>query len=385
MKTLRDVNVKNKRILVRADFNVPLENGEIIDNFKIEAVLPTIKYLLDQNAKIILLTHLGRPNGRVVEELRVDNLAQKFSELIDRPVKKLNDCIGLEVEKEIEEMNSGQIIFLENVQFHSGEKEKSQEFIKSLAKLADVFVMEAFGQAHRDYASISGVPKEIPSCAGLLFEKEIKNLSKVLNNSEHPLTVVIGGAKISTKIRMIKNFLKKADDLILGGALANVVIAAKGFAIGKSKIEENMVEGIKKMELTNIKLHIPVDVIVSDDYSGKSFANVSPVGRTKENEIILDIGPDTIDLFKDIIKQSKTIIWNGPMGLLESERFSNGSERIAEAIANSDGFSVVGGGESIILLNRLGIKDKIDHISIGGGAMLSFLAGEKLPGIEALE
>jgi phosphoglycerate kinase len=373
MKTLRDVDVRGKKVLVRVDFNVPLENGRVVNDFRIRAVLPTIEYLREQKAKVILLTHLGRPNGKIVEELKVDPIAEKLSEFF--PVEKLDDCVNVEIKE------NDSVVLLENVQFYAGEKEKSPEFIKALVSLADVFVLEAFGQAHRDYASISG----LPFCAGLLMEKEIKNLSEVLNNPKHPLVVVVGGKKISTKIKMIKSFLEKADDLILGGVLANTVIAAKGLSIGKSVSEKSMEEEVKKLKLTNTKLHIPFDVIVSTDISGQAPVRIAPVGRTEKDEMILDIGPDTISLYKDVIKSASMIIWNGPMGVIESEKFVKGSEQIALAIAESEGFSVVGGGESIILLNKLGIKDKINHISTGGGAMLNFLAGEKLPGVEALK
>ncbi len=371
MRTLRDIDVKGKKVLVRVDFNVPLENGRVVDDFRIRAVLPTIEYLRKQKAKVILLTHLGRPNGKKVEELRVNPIAEKLSEFFS--VEKLDDCVNVEIKE------NDSVVLLENVQFHAGEKEKSPEFIKALTGLADVFVLEAFGQAHRDYASIT-----LPgACAGLLMEKEIKNLSEVLNNPKHPLVVVVGGAKISTKIKMIKSFLEKADDLILGGALANTVIAAKGLSIGKSVSEKSMEEEVKKLELTNTKLHIPFDVVVATDVSAP--ARIAPVGRTEADEMILDIGPDTISLYKDVIKSASMIIWNGPMGVIESEKFVKGSDQIALAIAESEGFSVVGGGESIILLEKLGIKDKINHISTGGGAMLNFLAGEKLPGVEALK
>ena len=385
MKLLRDLDVKNKRVLVRVDFNVPIKDGQVVNDFRIRASLPTIEYLLSQKAKVILLSHLGRPNGQVIEKLRLDPIGQKISQLIERPVKKLNDCIGAEVEQAIKEMKLGEIILLENVQFYPGERENAPNYINSLANFADFFILDAFGQVHRNYASISGLAKKLPSGAGLLLEKEIKNLSKVLDKPEHPLVVIIGGIKISTKIKIIKNFLEKVDNLILGGALANTVISAKGFAIGSSIIEEEMVDEVKKLELTNTKLHIPVDVVVSTNPSGQVNSRIAPVGNTKDKEMILDIGPDTNQLFKRIISQAKMVIWNGPMGLFEVDKFASGSKELARAVAQSNGFSVVGGGDTISLLEQLDLLEKIDHASTGGGAMLKFLAGQKLPGIEALK
>lgn len=385
MKTVRDFNFKNKKVLLRADFNEPLKDGELTSDFRIKAVLPTIKYLVKEGAKVILLTHLGRPKGNMVKQLRVDPVGKRISRLLNKPVKKLDDCIGEKVEKEIKEMAAGDLILLENVQFHDGEIENSPDFVGSLANLADIFVMDAFGQSHRDYASISGLSKKMPSCAGLLLEKEVKVLSDVLNNADHPLVVIIGGVKISTKIKVIEKFLEKADDILLGGALANTVISAKGFAIGRSISEESMVKEVKKLQLTNTKLHIPVDVVVSSDPSGNADKRIAPVGNIGDNEMILDIGTDTSYLFNKIISQAKTIIWNGPMGLFEVNKFAAGSREVAQSVVRSKGFVVVGGGETNTLLEQLGLIGEMDHISTGGGAMLKFLTGAKLPGLEALK
>ena len=381
MKFLRDSSVKGKRVLLRVDFNVPVGDDGLVDSkedWRIEASLPTINYLLSQKAKIILLSHLGRPGGRVVESLRLDPIAQRLEELLGHPVIKLN---GLSCQ----DIKRGQIVLLENLRFYPGEGKNDSDFAKELAKLGEIYVNDAFGDAHRAHASMVGLPRYLPSCAGLLLEKEIRVLSEISERAERPLIVIIGGVKISTKIKVIKNFLKKADGLILAGALANTVISAKGFAIGKSTSEEEMVEEVKKLKLTNTKLHIPVDVVASIDSSGRASSRVAAVGNTKEKEMILDIGPDTIQLFGQVISQAKTIIWNGPMGVFEVEKFAQGSKKIAQMVAQSDGFSLVGGGETIALLEQLGLLKKINHISTGGGAMLKFLAGEKLPGIEALK
>lgn len=379
MKFLRDLDVKDKRVLLRVDFNVPVGDDGLVDSkedWRIEATLPTINYLLNQKAKVILLSHLGRPKGRVVKSLRLDPIAQRLSELLNKKVVK--------VEK-MKEVKSDEIVLLENLRFYPGEEENDSDFVKQLAKLGEIYVNDAFGNVHRAHASMVGLPQCLPSCAGLLLEKEIKVLSEISDKAERPLIVIIGGVKISTKIKVIKNFLKKADGLILAGALANTVISAKGFAIGKSISQKEMVEEVKKLELTNIKLHIPVDVVASVDPSGRAPSRVAAVGNTEEKEMILDIGPDTIQLFSRIISKAKTIIWNGPMGVFEVEKFAQGSRKIAQAVAQSDSFSLVGGGETITLLEQLGLLKKIDHISTGGGAMLKFLANEKLPGIEALK
>lgn len=388
MRTLKDFDFRDKRTLVRVDFNVPLGNDGRVDekeDWRLEAALPTIRYLLDQKAKIILLAHLGRPKGKIVESLRLNPVAQRLEELLGQPVVKLDDCLGQEVEERLKNIQAGDIFLLENLRFQAGEKNNQSDFAQQLAKLGEIYVNDAFGTIHRAHASIVGLPQYLPKCPGLLLEKEIKALSKILDEPIHPLVVIIGGVKISTKIKVIKNFLKQADNLILGGALANTVIRAKGLAIGKSVVEEEMVDEVKKLELTNTKLHIPVDVVASIDAQGQAPSRIAPVGKIKEKEMILDIGPDTIQLFNQIISQAKMIVWNGPMGVCEVAKFASGSRAIAQAVAQSSTFSVVGGGDTITLLEQLNLISQIDHISTGGGAMLKFLAGEKLPGIEALE
>jgi len=384
MKFLRDFSFENKRTLVRADFNISLKDGQIVSDFRIGAVLPTIKHLIQEKAKVILLSHFGRPKDSE-EQYSLEVVSQRLSKLLGQEVGFLNDCIGSEIEKKVKDLKPGQVTLLENLRYYDQEKENDPEFAKKLAQLGEIYVNDAFGVIHRAHASIVGLPEYLPSCAGMLLEKEIKNLSKVLDKPEHPLTVIIGGIKISTKIEVIKEFLEKVDHLILAGALANTIISAKGIAIGKSIVEEKMVEEVKRLNLTNTKLHIPVDVVVSNDPSGKSSSRIAPTGNIEKEEMILDSGPDTNYLFENIISQSKMIVWNGPMGLFEVEEFASGSRAIAEAIARSKGFSLVGGGETITLLEQLNLLDKIDHVSTGGGAMLKFLAREKLSGIEALK
>ena len=387
MKFLKDFDFKNKRVLVRVDFNVPVGDDKKVDNkedWRIETVLPTINYLLDQDAKIILLSHLGRPNGKIIEDLRLDPVAKRLKELLNKEIIKLDDCIGEDIEERINNIESGEIILLENLRFHKEEENNDSDFAKKLASYGEIYINDAFSVSHRAHASLVGIPNYLPSCAGLLLEKEIKTLYNVLDKAKRPLVVVVGGAKISTKIKFIEEFLTKADNLLLGGALANTVIAAKGFAIGRSVVEEGMIKEIEKMKLTDVNLNLPIDAVASVDPSGNAPSRIVPIGKTNENEMILDIGPDTILLYNQIISQAKTVIWNGPMGLIETDKFIHGSEEIAKFIAKSESFSIVGGGDSIFLLEKINLLDKIDHVSTGGGAMLKFLIGEKLPAIEVL-
>jgi len=382
---LRNIDVSNKRVLVRADFNVDLDkDGRVIDDFRIKAVIPTIEYLIKNNAKVILMSHLGDPKAGVEEKLRLGPVQDKLMEYLDLSVVKADDCIGSEIEKWTQKMDVGEILLLENLRFHKEEKENDENFAKELAKMGDIYVNDAFSVCHRDHASVVAITKFLPSFAGLLLEKEMAVLKKAMEAPEHPLAIIIGGAKISTKIKIVKKFLNLADDILLGGALANTVLRAKGIAIGKSIVEEEMVQDVKNLEITNTKIHIPVDTVVSVDKGGKEESREAPVGKMEENELILDIGPETENLFSQVIKNAKTIIWNGPVGLFEIEKFAHGTEAVARAVANCQCYSIVGGGETICYINKLGLADKFSHISTGGGAMLKFMAGEKLPGIEAL-
>lgn len=386
MKFIRDVNVQNKRVLVRADFNVSLDEQEnIVDDFRIRATLPTIEYLLKQNAKIVLMAHLGEPKGRIAEKLKMDSVQERLMEYLDVSITKAPDCIGEEIEKWTHEMQPGEILLLENLRFHKEEEENDENFAKELSKLGDIYVNDAFGVSHRKHASVVAITKFLPSCAGLLLEKEINALNKVLENPAKPLVVIIGGAKISTKIKLIKNFLKKADNILLGGALANTALHALGMGIGKSFIEEKMIDEVKGFNITDTKLHIPVDTVASTDTSGEKEIEIAPVGKTKEDQLILDIGPETQELFARMIKEAKTVIWNGPMGLFEKEQFAKGTEAIVKAIAACGCYSVVGGGETVTFIDKLGLLDKFSHVSTGGGAMLKFLAEEEMPGLKALE
>lgn len=385
-KTIRDINVSSKRVLVRVDFNVPLEKGKISDDTRIVEALPTIQYLLKKNAKIILMSHLGRPKGKVVEKLRLEPVGRHLSYLLAEPIITLTDCVGEAVERKVHEMEEGDIVLLENLRFHSEEEKNDPEFAKKLASLGEIYVNDAFGTAHRAHASTEGVTHFLPSVAGLLMEKEVIVLSELMEKPAHPLICLIGGAKISTKIKVIKNLLNKVDNMLLGGALVNTILKAQGRNIGKSLSEEEMILEAKNL-ISQIakKLFLPKDYIVADKASGDAPSRIAMPEDIKDTEIILDIGPETIKFYKNFISKAKTIIWNGPMGMFEIMKFAQGSYEIARAVAESSAKTVIGGGETLDVVKSLGLKDKIYFVSTGGGAMLEFLEGKKLPGIEALQ
>jgi 3-phosphoglycerate kinase len=385
MKFLQEIDVKNKRILVRVDFNVSLnKEGRVLDDFRIRATLPTIEYLRQQNSKIILMTHFGRPKGKVVSEFSLIPVKERLEELLGQKILLAPDCIGEQTNKMAQDLKGGEILLLENLRFYSGEESNDQEFAKKLANLGELFVNDAFGVSHRAHASVHSITNFLPSCAGLLLEKEIKNLSQVRNNPKQPLCVVIGGSKISTKIKLIQSFLGKAQDIILGGALANTVLHAQGIAVGKSFIETEMVDEIKKLQITDTKIHLPLDAVLCANKEAAGLCRFGPVGKTGEDEMILDIGPDSEKLFASIISQAKMVLWNGPMGLFENEAFGHGTKAVAQAICDSGAFSVIGGGETVTYLESMGLIEKFGFVSTGGGAMMEFLSGDELPGISVL-
>ncbi len=387
MKTLKDLNVKNKRVLVRCDFNVPLnEKGKIEDDFRIKQVIPTIEYLVKKGAKVILMSHLGRPEGKVVESLRLTPVQKKLAEYLDAPVAKAADCIGKKIEKQTIKMKEGEILLLENLRFHKEEEKNYGNFAKEISNLADIYVNDAFGVSHRAQASIVGVSKYLPSAAGLLFEKEVKILSRVLKNPWRPLIAIIGGVKIESKIKVIKQFLEKADHLLIGGKIANAILTVKGIYVGKPWPSKEAIKEIEKFKLTSTKLHLPVDAIASPDETGQFYTRELAPARVRKDEKLLDIGPETIKMFSKIIKDAKMIVWSGPLGLFEEPLFEKGTKAIAEEIAkNHRAFKIVGGGETVSALSKFGLREKFDHISTGGGAMLSFLSGEEFPGLKVLE
>lgn len=377
LKTIKDINVKNKRVLMRVDFNVPLEGKEKIA--KIKAAMPTLKYLIKQESKIILISHLGRPKGKIVKELRLNSVANELEKLLRKEVRKLDSIIGKEVEQVVEKMKPGEIVMLENIRFYPEEEKNSPKFAKELSKLGDIFINEAFAVSHRKHASIIGITKYLPSVAGPLFEQEIKELNKVLRNPKRPLVVIIGGVKVATKIKVIEKFLKRADKLIIGGALPNTIFAARDINVGQSFVEKDMFKVVEELDLESPKIQLPTDFVCQN-----SEIVIRGINAVKENESILDMGPRTVKLFLESIKDTKTIVWNGPLGLIEKKPFDKASEILAKAIAQSRAYSIVGGGDTAAFIRKLGLEKKFNYVSTGGGAMLEYLANETLPGIEAL-
>ncbi|MCD6528282.1 phosphoglycerate kinase [bacterium] len=386
LKTLRkDLEVENKKVLVRCDFNVPLsEKGEILDDYRIRQTIPTIEYLIKRGAKVILISHLGRPGGVRNEKYSLKPIAKKLSELLGKKVIFFEDCIGERTREKIRELKPGEVILLENLRFYKGEEAGDIAFAKELATLGDVYVGDAFAVSHRAHASISEVPKMMPSGAGFLMEKEVDALLSVSQNPQRPLVVIIGGEKISTKIKIIEQFLIKAEHLLVGGQIANALLKARGISLGGPFLEKEMIERIKKINLTDPTIHLPVDVTVCLGEIKEGYIRYTAVGKVRKEEQILDLGPETAKLFSNIIKEAKTVFWNGPLGYFEEEKFAMGSLAIADAIIKSKAFSVAGGGETNAFLAKYNLRKWFSHVSTGGGAMLAFLSGEILPGIEVL-
>jgi triosephosphate isomerase len=388
-KTIRDVELKGKKVFVRVDFNVPLDKeGHITDDSRIIASLPTINYLLDNGAKIIIASHMGRPKGKYLDELRLDPVAKRLSELLGKDVKKMDVVLDDYVKKAISNMKSGEIILLENIRMDKRETDNDLSFAEELASLADLFVNDAFGTAHRAHASTEGITKFIPSVAGLLMEKELAHLGKVLEKPEKPFVVIIGGAKVTDKIGIIENLLDTVDTILIGGGMANTFLLAEGNKIGKSLVEEEKVALAKEIleEAKKLKVNIllPVDCVTAFGLEDKEGIETCLVSQVKDDKMILDIGPETVKLYEKQLKNAKTVVWNGPMGVFEIDEFSKGTEGVAKSVANSEAFSIVGGGDSMAALKKVGLSYKITHISTGGGASLEFLEGKVLPGIEAL-
>lgn len=388
-KTVKDVDVKGKRVFCRVDFNVPMKNGQVSDETRIRAALPTIQYLVDQGAKVLLASHLGRPKGQAVEELRLTPVAKRLSELLGKDVKKTDEAYGDSVKSEIDSMNEGDVLLLENVRFYPGEEKNDPELAKAFAELADVYVNDAFGAAHRAHASTEGIAKYIPAVSGFLMEKELDVLGKALSNPERPFTAIIGGAKVKDKIGVIDNLLEKVDNLIIGGGLAYTFVKAQGHEIGKSLLEEDKIELAKsfmeKAKTKGVNLYIPVDAIVADDFSADANTKVVAIEEIPADWEALDIGPKTAETYRDVIQKSKLVIWNGPMGVFEIDKFAQGTKAVAQALADAnDTYSVIGGGDSAAAVEKFGLAEKMSHISTGGGASLEFMEGKQLPGVVAL-
>ena len=386
--SLKDLAVKGKQVLVRVDFNVPQdENLNVRDDTRIREALVTIKFLIEHGARVILISHLGRPDGKIVEKMRMAPVAKKLQELLGKPVLTAKDCIGPEVKKIAASMKDGEVLLLENVRFHPEEEENDPGFAKQLAELCDIYVNDAFGTAHRAHASTEGVAKFVKqAAAGFLMEKEIKYLGMVLHEPARPILAIIGGAKISSKIDLLNNLLNKVDSLIIGGGMAYTFMKAQGKGIGKSLLEADKVgvakDILEKAKSKGIKFLLPVDHVVAS--SKDAVSDVKVVVDIPDDMTAFDIGPETIAAFAKVVKESKTIFWNGPLGLFETDIFAKGTIAIAKAIAESGNVSVVGGGDSVSALKKAGVKAKITHISTGGGASLEFIEGKELPGIAAL-
>ena len=384
-KTVKDINVTGKRVLVRVDFNVPLAEGKVADDTRLRAALPTIQYLLDQGAKVILMSHLGRPKGKVVEELRMDPVAERLSELLGRPVRKLDDCVGDAVKAAVAEMRPGDVILLENTRFHPEERKNDPDFAKKLAELADVFVNDAFGTAHRAHASTVGVAQYLPAVAGLLMEKELNFLGKALESPERPFVALLGGAKISDKIGVIENLLTRVDALLIGGGMANTFLKAQGYQVGQSLVEDESLGVAKELlERAGEKLALPVDAVVADRFAADAASKAVSVDEVPPDWRILDIGPRTVELFKEKLAEARTVVWNGPLGVFEFPKFAAGTEAIARFLADLEATTIIGGGDVVAAVRRAGVADRITHVSTGGGAALEFLEGKELPGVAAL-
>ncbi len=392
--SIRDLDISGKRLFVRVDFNVPIEEGSVSDDTRIRGALPTIKLAMEKGAKIILASHLGRPKGEPEERFSLRPVATRLSELLETDVRFSEDCIGSDAEAHIAALNDGEIVLLENLRFHSGEKENSPDFSKQLASNIDIYINDAFGTAHRAHASTAGITKFVKTCAaGLLVEKELEVLGKILADPERPFVAILGGAKVSDKIPIIKSLItQQVNKLLIGGAMAYTFFKAEGYTVGKSLVEDDMMptalEITKMAAESGVELILPTDHQVVDSFDPLNSRRVMPIDFTNTGLVGLDIGPETSLLFEKALEGAKTVIWNGPMGMFEEKPFDDGTKAVAKAVAKATengAFSVVGGGDSVAAINQAGLAGAVSHISTGGGATLEFLSGNPLPGISALD
>jgi phosphoglycerate kinase len=389
-KTLEDMDVEGKRVLVRVDFNVPLNvnTGAISDDSRIRASLPTIKYLVDRKAKVIICSHLGRPEGKVVESLRMAPAAQSLSQLMGLPVSTASDCIGPEAESKVRKLQEGDILVLENLRFRPEEEANDPDFARKLARLADIYVDDAFSTAHRVHASIVGVAKYLPAVAGFLMRKELNVMESLLHNPERPWACLIGGAKVSDKIKLLQNMLKKVDMLLVGGGMAATFLKAQGYEVGYSLAEDDKLDLAKELlqeaKEWKVPLLLPVDAVVAGEIRAEASTNVVPITSIPAGGHIVDIGPKSIALFYNELRKCRTIMWNGPMGIYEMPRFAQGTRSIASLLSALDATTIIGGGSSAEVVEEMGLTDKMTHVSTGGGASLKFLEGVALPGVEVL-
>ncbi len=385
-KSVTDVDVKGKRVLVRVDFNVPIKDGEVGDDTRIRAALPTIDYLVKQGAAVILCSHLGRPKGGPDPKYSLKPVAAHLARLMGQPVAFAEDCVGAPAEEAAHALKAGQVLLLENTRFHPEEEKNGAEMARQLASLADLYVNDAFGSAHRAHASTEGVARYLPAVAGFLLEKEIRYLGQAIADPKHPFIAILGGAKISDKIGVIKNLLTKADQILIGGGMANTFLKAQGYPVGDSLAEDEALETARELlKEGDHKLRLPVDLVIADKFEAEAQSKVIPAGAVPDGWRILDIGPETVAAFAKAVKGAGTVVWNGPMGVFEMPRFAEGTYGVAKAVAASGAVSIVGGGDSVAAVQQSGLADKITHISTGGGASLEMLEGLELPGVAALQ
>ncbi|HEX6594943.1 MAG TPA: phosphoglycerate kinase [Bacillota bacterium] len=388
-KTIQDFDVQGKKVFCRVDFNVPMESGIITDETRIVAAIPTIKYLAEQGAIVILASHLGRPKGKVVDELRLDPVAKRLSELMNKSILKTDAVHGPEVDEAIAQLNNGDILLIENVRFDPGETTNDPKLVDAFAQMADLYVNDAFGTAHRKHASTAGVAEKLPAAAGFLLEKEIEVLGKALVSPKRPFTAIIGGVKVKDKINVIDNLLEKVDYLMIGGGLAFTFIKAKGHEIGNSLLEEDKLELAKqflnKAENNGVRLIMPEDVVIADEFSETANTKIVDIDQIPEGWQGLDIGVKTRKTYGEIIQKSELVIWNGPMGVFEMNPFAGGTRSVAESLAQTDGYTIIGGGDSAAAVEKFGLAEQMDHMSTGGGSSLEFMEGKILPAIDALD
>jgi phosphoglycerate kinase len=384
--TVQDIELRDKRVLLRADFNVPLKDGKVADDTRIRKTLPTLRYLREQGARSIICSHMGRPKGQVVEKLRMDPVADRLSDYLGTAVIKVDHTVDGEVTDQVENLESGGVLMLENTRFHPGEKENDKEFARKLASLADFFVNDAFGASHRAHASTEGVAHHLPAVAGLLMMQEIRVLEKILQAPKRPFAAIFGGAKVSDKIEVVHRLLHILDLLLIGGGMANTFLKAKGLETGKSMVEEQQLETAESiLKKANDRISLPVDARVAEEFDNRANRKTVSIRSVPEGWHIMDIGPKTLTLFMNKLKFPRMVIWNGPMGVSEMDSFSRGTTAIATVMADLDAVTVVGGGDSAAAAAGAGVVDKMSHVSTGGGAFLDFLGGKELPGIAALD
>jgi len=384
-KTIRDVDLKGQRVLVRVDFNVPLDEGAVADDTRLQASLPTLNYLIAEGAAVILCSHLGRPKGKVIPELSLRPVAKRLSELLDQPVAFVADCIGTDVQAAVERLKLGEVLLLENTRFYPQERANDPDFAADLASLADLFVNDAFGSAHRAHASTAGVAHHLPAVAGFLMEKELNYLGAALEEPERPFVAILGGAKILDKIGVVERLLEQSDRLLIGGAMANTFLAASGLDMAESLVEEESFETARGLlERAGDRLLLPTDLVVADSFAADAMKKVVAVNAVPAGWRAMDMGPETIINFKRALQGARLVVWNGPMGVFEFAPFAAGTNALAEAVAACDCKTIIGGGDSAAAVRKAGLVDQISHVSTGGGASLEFLEGKSLPGVTVL-